>query len=134
MPLHNTRAHTFALFPEILRVTLGIEFLFIFYLSWFPLLSQKYFVLLPALIFHPCSQESDFYPSLQEFDQVTQGYRPSRFCYLVSYSRCTELPCWRATVLLLIKFATFEFSTYIFVSLPIGKVHNLHPWRGKLKN
>ena len=29
--------------------------------------------------------------------------------------------------------ATFEFATYIFVSLPIGKVQNLHPRRGKLK-
>ena len=33
---------------------------------------------------------------------------------------------------LLVKFATFEFATYI-TSLPIGKVQNLHPWRGKLK-
>ena len=37
------------------------------------------------------------------------------------------------TVSLLVKFATFEFATYIFVSLPIGKVQNLHPGRGKLK-
>ena len=37
------------------------------------------------------------------------------------------------TVSLLVKFATFEFATYIFVSPPIGKVQNLHPGRGKLK-
>ena len=37
------------------------------------------------------------------------------------------------TVSLLVKFATSEFATYIFVSPPIGKVQNLHPGRGKLK-
>ena len=37
------------------------------------------------------------------------------------------------TVSLLVKLATFEFATYIFVSLPIGKVQNLHPRRGTLK-
>ena len=37
------------------------------------------------------------------------------------------------TVSLLVKFATFEFATYIFVSPPIGKVQDLHPRRGKLK-
>ena len=30
-------------------------------------------------------------------------------------------------------YAMFEFATYIFVSLPIDKVQNLHPRRGKLK-
>ena len=37
------------------------------------------------------------------------------------------------TVSLLVKFATFEFATYIFVSPPIDKVQNLHRGRGKLK-
>ena len=37
------------------------------------------------------------------------------------------------TVSLLVKFATFEFATYIFVLLPNGKVQNLHPRRNKLK-
>ena len=30
-------------------------------------------------------------------------------------------------------YAMFEFATYIFVSLPIDKVVNLHPRRVKLK-
>ena len=37
------------------------------------------------------------------------------------------------TVSLLVKFATFQFATYIFVSLPIGKVQNLHPEGATLK-
>ena len=37
------------------------------------------------------------------------------------------------TVSLLVKFATFEFATYIFVSVSISKVQNLHPRRGKCK-
>ena len=32
-----------------------------------------------------------------------------------------------------LKFATFEFATNILGSLPIGKVQNLHLWRGKRK-
>ena len=37
------------------------------------------------------------------------------------------------TVSLLVKFATFEFATYIFVSVSISKVQNLHSQRGKRK-
>ena len=37
------------------------------------------------------------------------------------------------TVSLLVKFATFEFATYKFVSVSISKVQNLHPRRGKRK-
>ena len=37
------------------------------------------------------------------------------------------------TVSLLVKFATFEFATYMFVSVSIGKVQDLHARRGKLK-
>ena len=37
------------------------------------------------------------------------------------------------TVSLLVKFATFEFATYIFVSLPTGKVQNSQPRRDELK-
>ena len=37
------------------------------------------------------------------------------------------------TVSLLVKFATFEFATYMFVLVSIGKVQDLHARRGKLK-
>ena len=46
---------------------------------------------------------------------------------------CEGLSYRFTTVLLLVKIFTFEFATYVLVSLPIGKVQNLHPGRGKLE-
>ena len=73
----------------------------------------------------------------------------SPFSYLTPSSSsllvcCRRTHCWDSpksceqdkritTVSLLVKFATFEFASYIFVSLPIGKVQNLHSRRDKLK-
>ena len=44
-----------------------------------------------------------------------------------------ETAVYSSPVSLPLKFATFEFATNIPGSLPIGKVQNLHLWKGKRK-
>ena len=96
-------------------VILDIDFLFSFYLTWFPFFSREIYHENFRLIVHPCSQGPDFYASLHEFAYN----RP----FAASYPRGTKLPCWR-----------------VRVSVPTNSCRRLlawspkvHLWRGKLK-